>query len=218
MTRLSHAQWTCVHHLSLEVHLIQTEQDLIDLVLLRVPEVLGINHIVWHERSKPEGLSPDQARLSDTYRSAIHNSVSALNESTTTHHLDIADHAAVEFWHDDKTGVLICFNAPSGFDEETKLMIHLLHQHLSGALLRFKENQAKKKRNALNLPHLDQAALKHRERETLPHVLHGKSNSEIAIILGISPRTAEKHVASIIEKTGAENRKTLISEAKYLSA
>lgn len=60
---------------------------------------------------------------------------------------------------------------------------------------------------------MDDESLTRREHETLPHLLNGKSNPEIATILGISPRTAEKHVASIIDKSGAENRKTLIAEA-----
>ena len=71
----------------------------------------------------------------------------------------------------------------------------------------------------MNAPHLnDDAAtpisLTKRELETLPHLVNGKSNEEIAKILGISRRTAEKHVAAIIKKSGAENRKMLIANAR----
>ncbi len=112
---------------------------------------------------------------------------------------------------------MACFISPHTFSEETKLMIHLFRQHLSIAFLRFKKAEAESKRISLTLPSLEQSTLTRRERETLPYLLSGKSNSEIATILGISPRTAEKHVASLIEKSEAENRKTLISEARYRS-
>ena len=129
-------------------------------------------------------------------------------------HVGVVDHAGFEATYADTT-VMACFISPRVFSEETKLMIHLFRQHLAIAFLRFKETEAEKKRVSLILPSLDHATLTRRERETLPYLLSGKSNSEIAIILGISPRTAEKHVASLIEKSGAENRKILISEARY---
>ena len=44
MTRLSHSQWNRVHQLCLEVHLARSEAELVDLVLHRVPEPLGITY------------------------------------------------------------------------------------------------------------------------------------------------------------------------------
>ena len=129
-------------------------------------------------------------------------------------HVEVVDHAAFEAWYDDDTGVMACFISPRKFSAETKLMIHLFRQHLGLAFLRFKECEAERKRISLTRPDIDPSSLTRRERETLPYLLSGKSNSEIATILGISPRTAEKHVASLIEKSGAENRKVLISEAR----
>ena len=128
------------------------------------------------------------------------------------------DDAAVRIRPDGDGGFRIEYTVPPDFGEEAELMLRLLVQHLSTAILRFKESRADKESLALALPDLDRDSLTRRECETLPHLLHGKSNSEIASILGISPRTAEKHVASILDKSGAENRKTLISEAKYRSA
>lgn len=63
-------------------------------------------------------------------------------------------------------------------------------------------------------PVLDPYSLTKREREVCPHLANGKSNEEIATILGITRRTAEKHVAAIIRKAGAENRKMFIAEAR----
>lgn len=49
-----------------------------------------------------------------------------------------------------------------------------------------------------------------REREIAMWVRQGKSNREIAIILGISPRTVGKHLEHIFEKTHLENRASLM--------
>ncbi|MCC5804942.1 MAG: helix-turn-helix transcriptional regulator [Opitutales bacterium] len=45
-----------------------------------------------------------------------------------------------------------------------------------------------------------------REDEVLRWVGQGKDNAEIGIILGISPRTAQKHVENILKKLQLENR------------
>jgi DNA-binding NarL/FixJ family response regulator len=50
------------------------------------------------------------------------------------------------------------------------------------------------------------APLTEREREVLPLLVAGKSNVEIAAALFISPRTAKNHIASILDKLGADNR------------
>lgn len=50
------------------------------------------------------------------------------------------------------------------------------------------------------------APLTERECEVLPLLVAGKSNVEIAAALFISPRTAKNHIASILDKLGAENR------------
>jgi DNA-binding CsgD family transcriptional regulator len=45
-----------------------------------------------------------------------------------------------------------------------------------------------------------------REREVLDWVAAGKTNRDIAAILGASPRTVEKHLERIYEKLGVETR------------
>ncbi len=46
-----------------------------------------------------------------------------------------------------------------------------------------------------------------REREVLLWISEGKSNPEIALIFGISPRTVEKHVERLLAKLDVESRK-----------
>jgi hypothetical protein len=43
-------------------------------------------------------------------------------------------------------------------------------------------------------------------------VREGKRDSEIAVILGLSSRTVEKHVGHILEKLGVETRTAAVNE------
>jgi DNA-binding NarL/FixJ family response regulator len=49
-------------------------------------------------------------------------------------------------------------------------------------------------------------ALSVREREVLRHLAEGRTDREIGEQLGISPRTVETHVGSILHKLGVRNR------------
>lgn len=52
----------------------------------------------------------------------------------------------------------------------------------------------------------DTATLSEREREVLIWVARGKTNKEIGIILGISPKTVQHHVAHVYDKIGVSSR------------
>jgi DNA-binding CsgD family transcriptional regulator len=54
--------------------------------------------------------------------------------------------------------------------------------------------------------HATQAALTPREHEVLAWVAAGKTNRDIAAILGASTRTVEKHLERVYEKLGVETR------------
>jgi DNA-binding CsgD family transcriptional regulator len=65
-------------------------------------------------------------------------------------------------------------------------------------------------------PHLDadfvrRRGLSKRECDVLIWLVEGKRNAEIAVILGISPRTVEVHVTSIFGKLGVENRASAVA-------
>lgn len=55
-------------------------------------------------------------------------------------------------------------------------------------------------------PRLNTAALTPRETEVLSWLAKGKTNRDIADILGMSPRTVNKHLEHIFEKLGVETR------------
>ena len=52
------------------------------------------------------------------------------------------------------------------------------------------------------------AALSVRESQVALWLAQGKTNREIGIILGISPRTVERHVENVLRRLGLENRTT----------
>ncbi|OYQ34272.1 DNA-binding response regulator [Niveispirillum lacus] len=57
-----------------------------------------------------------------------------------------------------------------------------------------------------------------REVEVLRWLIHGKTNREISEILGISPRTVNKHLERIFSKMGVENRASATSLAMRIMA
>ena len=60
--------------------------------------------------------------------------------------------------------------------------------------------------------------LSKRKNEVLQWMVEGKRNAEIGIILHLSPRTVERHVADILAELGVENRATAIVRAMELCA
>jgi DNA-binding response OmpR family regulator/DNA-binding CsgD family transcriptional regulator len=63
-----------------------------------------------------------------------------------------------------------------------------------------------------------QLALTQREAEVIVWIAHGKSNRDISEILGISPRTVNKHLEQIFTKLGVENRASAAVQATRLLA
>jgi DNA-binding CsgD family transcriptional regulator len=55
----------------------------------------------------------------------------------------------------------------------------------------------------------DDFGLSQRQLEVAGWICQGKTNAEIAIILGLSPRTVQKHIEHIFEKTGVGSRMAL---------
>lgn len=77
-----------------------------------------------------------------------------------------------------------------------------LSSQAAGALLERARREAEKSRydpSALD-------SLTSRELEVLRLIAQGQENSEIAVGLGISPRTVKNHVSSILAKLGVTNR------------
>lgn len=68
----------------------------------------------------------------------------------------------------------------------------------------------------LSLPHVTKrAALSQRQREVLEWVGEGKSNQDIAVILGVSVPTVEKHLRLAREKLGVDTTAQAILKASF---
>jgi DNA-binding CsgD family transcriptional regulator len=89
------------------------------------------------------------------------------------------------------------------FTERDRLMMNLLKPHVDLACSNAERATSSRASDARRLADY---ALSARETEAARWLAQGKTNPEIAIILGASVRTVEKHVAKIIEKIGVENR------------
>ena len=57
------------------------------------------------------------------------------------------------------------------------------------------------------------AGLTARDREVLHWLSGGKTDRDIACILGISPRTVHKHLQRVYEKLGVETRTAAVTRA-----
>ena len=95
----------------------------------------------------------------------------------------------------------------------SRLELRLLPSQLGGWVLAVEEHSIAPQPRC----HSD-ARLSRRENEVLQWMTQGKRNSEIAVILGISPRTVERHVASVLAKLQVENRASAIVGAMHMAA
>lgn len=102
----------------------------------------------------------------------------------------------------------------NAFTERDREVLNIMRKHFKQA---YQNTEAATARAAAVSPSLMPFQLTAREAEVGLWLAEGKSNPEIAAILGLSIRTAEKHVGSILAKLGVENRTTaavMISSAK----
>ena len=63
--------------------------------------------------------------------------------------------------------------------------------------------------------HLAELGLTPRECEVMLWVGEGKRDREIATILGLSPRTVEKHAGHILKKLNVETRTAAANQCRY---
>jgi len=96
------------------------------------------------------------------------------------------------------------------FTEEEKLAASILGQHfaLADQALEACECQIDTWKNPVSeqATAAALARLTRRERQILAEVSTGKKNAAVAEALGISPRTVEKHIESVMTKLGVESR------------
>ena len=89
------------------------------------------------------------------------------------------------------------------FTERDRLVMNLLRPHFEIARRTAELNDARAAAKAMPL---ESYRLTPREREVAAWLVRGKTSPEISTILSVRPRTVEKHVEHILEKTGTESR------------
>lgn len=120
--------------------------------------------------------------------------------------LGIEDQIVMHIYIYDGQGVILTVHGSRLFSEQSLGIAAFLRSHLVGryhAILNTAEKIRSERRAVIG--QLDTRISK-RESEVLRLICRGQSNDQIAFDLGISSRTAENHVASILRKLGAETR------------
>jgi len=104
-----------------------------------------------------------------------------------------------------------------GFSDRERELLEVVRPHLAN-LYRLGVAIEKTRELPADAP-FDRAAapLTPREREVLDWVAAGKTNRDVAAILGASPRTVEKHLERIYEKLGVETRTAAVMRAIKLA-
>ncbi len=153
-------------------------------------------------------------RISDIHSDGEFQSTPLFNEyyrPIGLHHV-----MAVPLHVDDRFLVGIVVNrSRQGFSNRDRAVLELIRPHLSNlyrlgvAIDRARQAPAHgDKPNQLSAENLTV-----REREVLDWLAAGKTNRDIAAILGGKPRTVEKHLEHIYEKLGVETRTAAVMRA-----
>lgn len=93
----------------------------------------------------------------------------------------------------------LSLNGEADFSDEVVEMFRLLSPQIARQHARFNRPDAHEA-NCRSL------GLSLREGQVLQWIAEGKRNGEIAVIMDLSERTVEKHVANLLRKLGVENR------------
>lgn len=89
------------------------------------------------------------------------------------------------------------------FSERDRYVFKLVFPHFLQALATAEQTSARARAQTLVLA---SQGLTPREIEVALWMAHGRTNTEIATILAMRPRTVEKHVEKVLVKLGVENR------------
>jgi transcriptional regulator EpsA len=101
---------------------------------------------------------------------------------------------------------------PHAFGARHTYLLHLIMPYLRTALERTLARE--RRQQSVEVPRRDaKELLSGREIHVLQWVQEGKSNREIAIILGISPLTVKNHLQHILKKLNAQNRAQAVARA-----
>jgi DNA-binding CsgD family transcriptional regulator len=155
-------------------------------------------------------------RVTDCVQAGTFRSSALYNEYYRAIRIDHV--TAVPIYVDQRFLVSFVLNrAAAAFSDRERDLLEIVRPHLANlyrmgvAADRVREIPADVPFNIAAVP------LTPREREVLDWVAAGKTNRDIAAILGASPRTVEKHLERIYEKLGVETRTAAAMRALNLA-
>ncbi len=184
---------------------------------IRAPELEAFDHFFYeHPLVREHGRNPAAVtkRVSDLMSTGAFRRSPLYNEYYRAIGIDHV--MAVPIHVDQRFLVSFVLNRSGrDFGDRERALLEVLRPHLANlyrlgvAADRAREAPA----------HADPAAqlaalpLTPREREVLDWVAAGKTNRDVAVILGARPRTVEKHLERIYEKLGVETRTAAVMRA-----
>lgn len=117
-------------------------------------------------------------------------------------------HAAVHVPTDDAHVIFIGLerSGPVEYTERDRDLLALAQPHLANARRLALARARARQRQPLDPVEFTRAGFSPREAEVLVWLIEGKSNSEMARVLGVHVQTVKFHLASIFNKTGVGNR------------
>lgn len=177
-------------------------------------DALGIFRRVGHQHPVishyMRTADPQAYRLSDLQRDSIFQRSDLYNEFYRA--LGLRHEISAFFPLGDGIGAVGLDRHSRDFSDRERELVSLLAPHLRQVCRRI-------------LPVLEQrsrgvpASLTARERDVAIRAAAGETNREIAVALGISARTVQKHLEHVYEKIGTRNRTataTVLTKAAYL--
>ena len=108
-------------------------------------------------------------------------------------------------------GLFVFTQIPTALTGRQAYFLDLLIPHMHAALVRMLFNE--RVHQHPESPGKTRRLITYRETEILRYVQMGKSNDEIAHLLGISPLTVKNHVQKILHKLGVNNRAHAVAKA-----
>jgi DNA-binding CsgD family transcriptional regulator len=114
---------------------------------------------------------------------------------------NLAMHGVVDL--NNKYACYFYFGGVDCWTEHEKVLLKLLIPQLFYALIHIEDYGNVRPKNIITL----------REKEVLSWICKGKSNSEVAMILAISPWTVKIHVSNLMTKLNASNRVHAVAKA-----
>ncbi len=184
--------WKAGHNLVLSMHRAESFPKAVELAILGLQTILVAESVfLFSKRFSPENGTTAKARQSTECPCEEHGKPKPTIERT--------------IWPREKLCLIFCAHYENAIPADEELIFDMVLEQL---LCAGEHLPAEPDSN------IDNSLLSKREREVLPLIAAAKTNGQIAKELGISERTVEKHVASILDKTGLGNRKLVIAASK----